>query len=400
VVKTNEVAIIGSGIMGHGIAQVAAMSGQTVALVDISEDLLNRAREAIHTSLNKLAEKGRIKEKPDEVLGRIEFVTDLEGAAKNAKLVIEAVSENIDLKIKIFRDAEKVAPPDAIFASNTSSLSIDTMAKATNRPDKFIGMHWMNPPVLMRLIEIIKGSKTSNETLQFLVDLCQRYNKEIVIAKKDVWYFLSARTQVGWPIETALMVLNGEATVEEIDAMARYKLNLPMGPFELTDLTGAADIRVNAIESLKKILAKNPNFEPWPKLLEVFEYATNTLLKPMKEKGLTGVKTGKGFYTYPAPGKYEKPVLARELADKVSPIKPLATAANTAAWCVTNGVGSVEDVERCFKLAYGWPKGIFEFVEEFGARAMVDELKEKQERAPDWMKAFYTPDPLLVQMCQ
>lgn len=393
----SKVTVIGAGIMGSGIAEVAAMSGQDITLVDVSEEFLGRAREGISTSLSKLREKRTIKENPDEIIGRIKFTIDMEQALKNTDLVLEAVPEDIELKSRIFRDADKLAPSDAIFATNTSGLSINILSEATSRPDRFIGMHWMNPPVLMPIIEIIKGARTSEEVVQTIVDLCTRYNKEVVMARKDVWFFLSARSQSGWHLDTALMVYNGQASVQEIDAVARYKLGLSMGPFETADLTGAADIRVKGLESVKKLLEKAPGFEPWPAFLAAYEYMVAVFWRPIQEKGLTGVKAGHGFYAYPAPGKYKRVDISREGAEKVNPVETLAAAANTAAWCVTNGVGTVEEVERCFKQAYNWPKGIFEFAREYGFESIVKQLENKQQTAPESIKALYEPDPLLLE---
>jgi enoyl-CoA hydratase/3-hydroxyacyl-CoA dehydrogenase len=257
----------------------------------------------------------------------------------------------------------------------------------------------MNPPVVMRLIEIVKGAKTSEETVQTITDLCQNvYGKQVVVVEKDVWGFLSGRSHMGWNLGTAHLYHAGGATAEEIDAMARYKMGLPMGPFELADFTGLNELRVGGLGSIRKILGESPEFEPWEGYLKAFEYITEVISKPMVEKGLTGVRTGKGFYSYPEPGKYRKVEVSKILADRVNPVKALAVAANTSAWCVTNGIGSMEDVEKCFRLAYSWPKGIFEFVKQYGPKNVVRELRRGVETAPEPMKLIYNPDPLLLNM--
>lgn len=392
-----NVAIIGAGIMGHGIAEVAAISGQNVNLVDVSEEILTHAKERIEASVSKLYKKGVIKDEPSKVIKRIRFTSDLEEAVRGVDLVIEAVPEDIEVKRKIFTEIDRYAPIQTIFATNTSGLSVNALSQATSRPERFVGMHWMNPPVLMPLIEIVRGDLTNEAVIHKVIDLCKHYGKETVIAKKDVWYFLSARSQVGWHLEAAIMVHQGRASVQEVDAMARYKLGLPMGPFEMADLTGACEIRTTGLESAKKILKERPEFEPWPALLAAFEYAVDKLWRPMSQKGLTGVKAGKGFYAYPTPGEYRKVDISREIADKVNPIELLAPAANTSAWCVTNGVGTREEVDLCFRRAYGWPKGIFQLVQEFGAQAITKELEKKQKSAPEALQAFYEPDQLLKQ---
>jgi len=397
--KINKVAVIGSGLMGHGIAQVVATAGQEVKLVDVSEEFLNRATEKIRWSLEKFYEKALIKESPESVLKRITSATDLSKAVKDADLVIEAVPEDIELKVKVLGDIDNAAPSHAILASNTSSLPITVLGQATKRPDRLVGMHWMNPPVLMRLVEVVKGAKTSEETVQTVIDLCQRYyKKEVVIAKKDVWCFLTGRAHMGWYLGTAYLYHAGEVTPEEVDAVARYKMGLPMGPFELADFNGGNEIRVHGLRSIKLVLEKHPSFEPWEAFFKAFEYITEVVSRPMVEKGLLGVKSGRGFYAYPEKGRYKKVELSKELSDKVNPAKALAIAANTSAWCVTNGIGSKEDVEKSFKLSYGWPKGIFEYVKEYGPQNIIKELRHGLETAPELMKSIYDPDPLLLDM--
>jgi len=387
--------VIGSGLMGHGIAQVAAMSGQEVALIDVSDELLEKATQKIGDSLNKLSGKGIIKESPNDVMKRLWTSTNIPDGVRHADCVIEAVSENIDLKKKICSEVDTCAPKDAILATNTSGLSITVIAEAIRRKEKVIGMHWMNPPQIMKLIEIIKSKYTDEETLQSTLDLCKRYDKETVIAQKDVWFFLSARARAGFSIEANLMYLRKEADFKELDAVARYKIGLPMGEFELADFTGAMEIRTNGLKSAEQIVKNYPEFEPWPVFLVAYQHLVKELWGPMTEKGLCGLKTGKGFYDYPG-GKYVKPELSKELAEKVDPIQLLAPAINAAAWCVSNGVGSIDEVNKSFKLAYGWPKGLFEFVDECGITNIISVLKAKEEKAPTWLKELYKVDPLLA----
>ena len=396
--EINKLAIVGAGVMGHGIAAVAAISGQSVNITDIKREFLEHAKGQISTSVAKLSEKGTIKEKPEEIVRRIQFTTDLSQAVRDVDLVIEAVSENLQLKSKILGDIEKYASPRAIIATNTSGLSINMLSEATRRPDRFIGMHWFNPPVLNPMVEIVKSDRTSDAVVHAIIDACKRYKKITVVAKKDVWFFLVVRAQAGWHLEGALMVNAGRASVQEIDAMVRYKLGLAMGPFETADLTGAAELRYTGLESTKKILKTSPSFEPWPALLAAFELVVDKFYKPMTEKGLVGIKSGKGFYTYPGPGKYRKVDLPREASDKVNPIEMLAVAANTSAWCVTNGVGTIDEVDLSYRQAYNWPKGIFQFVKEYGVRNIIEQLENKQKSAPESIKGLYEPDPLLAKL--
>lgn len=390
-----RVAVIGSGLMGHGIAQVAATSGQEVSLIDTSDELLGKAAQRIKESLSKFSEKGKIQESPESILKRIRTTTNLADGVSNADYVIEAVFEDINLKGKVLSQVDISAPKHAILATNTSGLSITAIAEATKRREKVIGMHWMNPAQIMRLVEVIKSNYTDEETLQSTLDLCHRYGKETVIAQKDVWFFLAARAHAGWSIEANLIYLRKEADFKEIDAIARYKIGLPMGEFELMDFTGTVDIRTKGLKSAEEILKTHPEFEPWPTFLAVYRYLANELWRPMVEKGLSGIKTGKGFYQYPEE-KYVKPEIPKELAEKIDPIQLLAPAINVAAWCVTNGVGSIDDVNKSFRLAYGWPKGIFEFVDEYGVNNIISVLKVKEEKALEWQKGLYKVDPLLT----
>jgi len=394
-VKIDKVAVIGSGLMGHGIAQVAAMSGQEVSLIDVSEEPLAKAMQKIEASVKKLSEKGKIQEKPAEVQKRIKTTTNLGDAVKDVDCVIEAVFEDINLKREVWKEVDEHAPKHAILATNTSGLSITFIADATKRKEKVIGMHWMNPPQIMKLIEIIRGKYTDDETLQDTLDLCERYDKETVISQKDVWFFLAARARTGWSVECNLMYMRKEADFKELDAVARYKVGLPMGEFELMDFTGSVDIRPRGLKSTEEILKTYPEFEPWPALLAVFRQQSNELWTPMSEKGLSGLKKGKGFYEYPG-GKYVKPDIPQELSEKVDPAQLLAPGFNSAAWCVTNGVGSIDDVNKSFRLAFGWPKGIFEYLDDYDVNDVVNILKEKEKKAPDWIRDFYKVDPLLL----
>ncbi|MBI4284377.1 MAG: 3-hydroxyacyl-CoA dehydrogenase family protein [Chloroflexi bacterium] len=393
--STDNVAVIGGGLMGHGIAQVAAMSGQEVTLIDVSEAALTKARQKMADSLGRLAEKGRLQGRPEDVLGRISTTTNLADGVHNVDCVIEAVFEDINLKQLILGEVDAHAPGHAILATNTSGLSITVIAEVTRRQENVIGMHWMNPPQLMRLVELVRGKHTSDETLQATLGLCHKYGKETVIAERDVWFFLAARARMGWTLECALMYLRGEAGVREIDAAGKHKVGLPMGEFELADFLGAVDIRTDGLKSAEQILKGHPDFEPWPGLLEAYRQVVAGLWGPMKEKGLSGIKTGKGFYDYPG-GKYIKPEIPRELAEKVHPLQLLAPGLNSAAWCVSNGVGSIADINKALRLAYGWPKGIFEFLGEYDIKDVLATLKAKEAKSTGLLREFYRPDPLLV----
>ena len=394
--SVEKVAVIGAGLMGHGIAQVVATSGQEVTLMARSDESLARATRKIEDSLSKLSAKGRIQESPGSVLKRIKTSTNFAKGVSDADLVIETVLEDIALKKKILSEADANAPKHAILATNTSGLSITVMAEATNRREKVIGMHWLNPPQLMRLVEIVKTKYTGEDALKTILDLSQRYGKETIVVSKDVWFFLAARAHSGWVFEANLMYLRKEAEPGQIDAVGRYKLGLPMGPFELMDFIGFVDIRSKSLESAEEILKSHPEFEPWPAYLTAARRLTDELWRPMTEKGLSGVRTGKGFYTYPE-AKYVKPEISQKLAEKMELVEILAPAINVAAWCVTNGVGDIASADKAVTLGYGWPKGPFQLLDELGADNIAKVLRVKQERAPDWLRDYYELDPLITR---
>ena len=212
------VAVLGAGVMGHGIAQVSAMAGYTVIMRDISNEILETAKGNIRSSLDRLVKRGRLTEKDLEAaLARISITIDLKEAVKKADIVIEAIPERLDLKQRIFKDVEEVAPKDAILASNTSSLSITEIAKAVKNPDRVVGTHFFNPPAIMRLVEVILGEKTSKETVELAMDFAKKVNKTPVLVKKDSPGFIVNRVLVPYLNEAAKIVERGEFKVLEID---------------------------------------------------------------------------------------------------------------------------------------------------------------------------------------
>ncbi len=390
-----QVAVIGCGLMGHGIAQVAAMAGQTVALIDKSEDALAFAKQKIGDSLTRLADKGRIKETPEAVLGRIRTTSSLADGLRDAQFVIEAVFEEINLKRNLIAEVEALAPKDTILATNTSGLSIRAISGKVRNKAKVIGMHWMNPPQLMKLVELIRSDKTDEATLQTTLELCTRYGKETITAQRDVWCFLSGRAKMGVSMENSIMHLANVADHRTLDAVTRYRIGLPMGEFELLDFTGSVDIRPRSLESLGEILKDYPDFEPWPEFRTAYSHLARSVWADMSARGLSGVKSGQGYYPYPG-NKYLKPDIPKELADAIDPVQLIAPGLNCAAWCVTNGVGSVEDINKANRLAFGWPKGIFDYIPDYGIARIIEVLNAKEAAAPDWLRGFYRVDPLLA----
>lgn len=394
-----SVAVLGSGVMGGGIAQVAASHGHEVKILDISDELLEAAKERIRWSLEKFVERGKITiDDAKSSLERINTTTELKEAVEGVDFVIEVVPEDIELKTEIFKEVDRNAPMHAILASNTSGLSITMLSEITERPEKVLGMHWFNPPQIMRGVEIIKGKWTSEAAIQTTIDLCNKYGKEYFLCKKDVWMFLANRVYRGMSFEPLLMLLRGEASYEEIDSAVRYKLHLPMGPFELADLTGAADIMAETSKTADKVLQRYPDWEPRPILLKVLKYIVENLWEERRGRGLVGIKSGKGFYEYPGPGKYQRPSIPKEAGEGIDEAGLIAAMVNTGVWVLSDGVGSKEEIDKALKLSFGWPKGIFEIADEIGIDRVVEALVEKGKRAVDEYKGFYEPDPLLIDM--
>lgn len=374
-----KVAVIGAGTMGHGIAQVFAMRGYEVWIKDIAQEILDRALKAITKSLEKLHKKGLLKEAPQDVLGRIHTTLDTKEACQNADFVIEAVPERLSLKKKIFEEVSKYSPKHAILATNTSSLSITEIAESTDRPDKVIGMHFFNPPVIMKLVEVIRGDKTSDETVEKVIELAKDLGKEPVLVKKDSPGFIVNRVLFAVFHEALWELYSGEYDMQSIDSAARFKAGLPMGVFELMDYIGL-DINLEIFEAMQE---RGIPF----KIPEQF--------KEKVSKKELGVKSGIGYYKYPAPGVFSKPSLSAKLGSKVDIIALISPAINEAAKLLHEDVASKEDIDKAVKLGLNWPMGVFEYADMFGIDNVVSALEELAKKRGN---EFYKPSELLRNM--
>lgn len=377
-IRLQKITILGSGVMGHGIAQVAATAGYDIVLRDIEQKFLDKAMEKIQWSLQKMASKEKItKQQADSTLARITPIVDLPTAVKDAQMIIEVVPEIMDLKKKVYAELDAaVANKDVIFASNTSTLPITEIASTTSRPDKFIGIHFFNPPQLMKLVEIIPGKDTSQDAIKITQDFVNSVKKEAVICRKDVPGFIINRLFIPMVHEACYVMDRTNATKEEIDSAVKFKMGFPMGIFELADFTGMDVIHKATTEMYlrdKKVIRPHPH------------------IKELFDAGKLGQKSGEGFYKY-SDEKYERVNLSNQLADKCNPIGLVANILNNAAWLVSNGASDELEIERAAVLGLGLKKPIFETANVIGMHKITDELETLASKYGD----FYTPDPLLV----
>ncbi|WP_049926058.1 3-hydroxyacyl-CoA dehydrogenase/enoyl-CoA hydratase family protein [Halopiger goleimassiliensis] len=358
----NTIAVLGAGNMGHGIAEVAAIAGYDVNMRDIKEEFVENGYEQIEWSLDKLAEKDRLSEEEAEAaLERVTPLVDMEEACGDADVVIEAVPEQMEIKKDVYGELEDVAADDAIFATNTSSLSITELADVTERPERFCGMHFFNPPVRMDLVEVISGAESDEETLETIEALAEDFGKTPVRVHKDSPGFIVNRILVPLMNEACWLVSEDEATIEEVDSTTKYGMGLPMGSFELADLTGI-DVGFHVLEYMNEVLGDA--YEPSP------------LFESKVENEELGKKTGKGFYDYEdgegvdIPTDQQSDLVERRL---------LATMANEAAKLIGNDVAPPESIDEATQLGAGFPEGPVTLVDDYGLETLLETLEKAYE---------------------
>ena len=283
--EIKKIGVIGAGAMGNGIAQMAAQIGCEVMLRDIKEEYVERGMKNIDRFLSKSVEKGKLEAaQKDTILGRIKGTTEMSDL-KDVDFVIEAVIENLDLKKSVFKELDELCAPHVILASNTSSMSLTEIAAATHRPEKVCGMHFFNPVPIMKLVEIIRGYSTNDETIDITTELAKKMGKITVEVKKDSPGFVVNRIMIPHMLEAIKIVEEGIASIEDVDIAVKGGLNYPMGPFELMDLTGI-DICYFVSEYFYKELNKES------------KWVSPNLLKTMIRANKLGRKTGGGWYDY------------------------------------------------------------------------------------------------------
>lgn len=278
--------VVGSGTMGHGIGQLAAMRGIDVRVFDVDSAALDRARASVRTSLDRFVKKGTVsQDESDEMFDRMKFVDDLDKAVAGASVVIEAVPEVLELKQKVFVDLDARVGESTLLATNTSQLSITAIASVTQRPERVVGMHFFNPPVMMRLVEIVRGTLTSDEMLDRTVALAEQLGKESIVCQRDTPGFITTRAIMALRLECIRIYEEGIASMEDLDKAMRLAFNHPMGQFELNDYNGL-DIALQGSRNLRE--AYGERFAPPPSLVA------------RVAAGRLGRKTGGGWYDYPA----------------------------------------------------------------------------------------------------
>ncbi len=276
--------VVGAGIMGAGIGQLCAQKGYPITVVDVSDEIIGKAKEKVTRGLQKRVEKGKIsQEEMNRVLSLIDWQTDLD-LAGDSDFIIEAISENLALKKEIFQKLDSLCSPEAILATNTTALSVSEIASATGRPDKVIGMHFFNPAVVMKLVEIIRGENTSDETVEAARGFAERLGKVPVITFKEAPAGIVSRVLAGLLNEAAVVYADGIASAEDIDEAMKLGAGLPMGPLALIDMIGL-DIHLAKMETLYAKL-KDERYRP------------PTVIRKMVNEGKLGKKSGEGFYKY------------------------------------------------------------------------------------------------------
>ena len=312
----------------------------------------------------------------DEIFNRIVPTVHLTEALNNADLIIEAVPEDMNLKRKVYAEIDKHAESKMIYASNTSTLPITEMARLTQRPEKFVGVHFFNPPQLMQLVEVIPGAMTNESTIQTVTDFVKHVGKQPVLCRKDVAGFIVNRIFIPLVHEAVHCQNRESVSMTQIDSAVKFKMDFPMGIFELADYTGLDVIYKATMEMYardKKVV------NPHPKI------------KQLVNENKLGQKSGEGFYEYKG-DTYQRINLTENEAETYVPIRLVAVAANNAGWLLSNEVCNIQDLEKALKLGMGLKTELFKTVEKFGIENVIKTLNDMQKKYGQ----FYKPDPYLL----
>ncbi len=352
-----NVIVVGAGTMGHSIAEISAQAGYDVSIIDVNDALLEKAKAKIKWSLDKLAEKNRLKEPVKNIFERIKYSTDLKEAARTADLVIEAVSEDEKLKKSIFQQLDNTVSEHCIIATNTSSIPISYLAEGLSKSKNVIGIHFFNPPSLIKLAELIIIDKTDAETVTAAEKFIDSLNMSYIKVEKDVPGFVVNRLNIRIFLQALKLVEQGYSP-ESIDIVAKERLNFPMGLLELIDFIGL-DVLNRVVIELKA---------------HGFDVEESSILKTKVSENKLGMKSGEGFYKY---GKnYERIEFSETDIYRVDPLILLATAINEAAWLISNRVADCAVIDKGMKLGMNFPKGLLEYSDEYGLDLVLKTLKE------------------------
>ncbi|GIV29149.1 MAG: hypothetical protein KatS3mg028_0215 [Bacteroidia bacterium] len=354
-----NIAVIGSGTMGNGIAQVAATNGCHVILYDISESALQKAKQNIEHNLSKLSEKNKITEEQKKLfLENIRFTLSLQDI-KNAELVIEAIVENLDIKKKTFQETEQYISPQCILATNTSSLSVHSMIRELKHPERFLGIHFFNPAPLMPLVEVIPTILTKSDIVAQSLETLKKWGKTTVIAK-DTPGFIVNRIARPFYGEALRIYEEGIADIPTIDWTMKHIGGFKMGPFELMDLIGH-DVNYVVTETVWTQMYFDPKYKP------------SLTQKRLMEAGLLGKKTGRGFYDYSKPLPTEPGIKDEHLHQKIF-MRILSMLINEAADALYYNIASAEDIETAMTKGVNYPKGLLHWADELGISTVYNEL--------------------------
>ena len=383
--QIDTVAVIGAGQMGRGIGAVAALSGYEVYLNDIDDEQLSEAEEEIQWSYRKIVENDvATEEETAAAFGRITFTTDLKAAVSGAEFVTEAAVEQQAVKQEVFADLDKLAPEDAILATNTSGLNITKLAESTDEPARVVGTHWFNPPMLMELVEVIMTEYTPESVADTAEGLIETFDRTPIRCQVDVPKFIVNRLMRPYGEGPAWMVYRGEHSIEEIDSAMKFKAGFPMGPFELADFTGGLQLRVEGEQDHLE------DDRPMS-----YDAPVCPLLHQMYDKGRYGRKADAGYYDYSEREEPDIPVDAGQGFDTLYVWAPIV---NEAAKMVQHDVASVEDIDTGARLGGNWPQGPLEKCDQVGADVVLQRLTEVAGRQENTNKlAENLPCELLVE---
>jgi enoyl-CoA hydratase/3-hydroxyacyl-CoA dehydrogenase len=372
-----KVTVIGSGTMGHGIAQISAMAGYNTSIRDVEQKFLDSAIEKIKWSLEKLLKKQKITDlEMKAILERINLTTDLNKSLSDSDLVIEAVPEDLILKKRVYQGIDENAEDKTFYASNTSTLPITEIASLTSRPDRFVGLHFFNPPQLMQLVEVIPGKETSPKVIESAVEFIGSLGKQPILCRKDVPGFIVNRIFIPLVHEAAYCLERDKTSLVAIDMAVKEKMKFPMGIFELADYTGLDVIHKATVEMYsrdKSVMKPNP------------------IIERLYSEGKYGQKSGHGFYEYKK-GQYERVNVTDNHIEQYDPVKLVAFAANNASWLISHGACDKKELEMALRLGMGLKAELFETVKSYGVESIVNTLRQLAQKNG----SIYEPDQFLI----